>query len=366
MSVDHILPTSESPPKKALPGWKKLAVGETGGRFVILTVTVGGCIISLPRRLLRQDVITNTKAMEMQNITASHCSVPRRVIHVNLSSPDTTTACPSRLCCRFMGRLGNQMFQFASLVGISRSKGMLPVIRKSHRLHKIFTLNGITSMSYDLCRHVRVHQDKRSCAFDPQSIAFSNTKDIGLFGYFQSWKYFANSSNEIRRLLTIQSTVLHSANHTLNSFIQDQHGIVSMGKVLVGMHIRRGDIARSKKNQMHGYVLASKDYLLQAMTYYRQKYGKVLFVVCSDSKLWPFLHIPHNDTVFISGQMPELDMAILSLCDHSIITVGSFGWWSAWLANGNTVYPKHQYHPGSRLERQFNLTDYFPPEWIGM
>lgn len=333
--------------------------------FLMLTVTVGGCIISLPNRLLPQDTLTNAALIEAQNITASRCSEGRRFLNANLSSPKTTT-CPRRLCCRFMGRLGNQIFQFASLLGISRSKGMLPVIRKSHRLYKLFTLNGITSIAYDLCRHVKVHQDKRSCAFDTQSITFSNTKDIGLFGYFQSWRYFANSSSELRRLLTIHPDVLRSANRTMNSFIQDQHGIVSMVKIRVGVHIRRGDIARSKSNQVHGYVLASKDYLLQAMTYYRQKYGKVLFVVCSDSKLWPFLNIPHNDTVFISGQKPELDMAILSLCDHSIITVGSFGWWSAWLANGYTVYPKLQYRKGSRLEKQFNLTDYFPPQWIGM
>jgi galactoside 2-L-fucosyltransferase 1/2 len=30
----------------------------------------------------------------------------------------------------------------------------------------------------------------------------------------------------------------------------------------------------------------------------------------------------------------------LSMCNHTIITVGSFGWWSAWLANGTTVYFK--------------------------
>ena len=35
-----------------------------------------------------------------------------------------------------------------------------------------------------------------------------------------------------------------------------------------------------------------------------------------------------------------VDMAILSLCDHFISTVGTLRWWIVWLAGGNVTYYK--------------------------
>ena len=50
-----------------------------------------------------------------------------------------------------------------------------------------------------------------------------------------------------------------------------------------------------------------------------------------------FFHTEY--TMVYSGlNTPERDMALLSLCEHTVVSVGSFGWWSAWLANGVTVY----------------------------
>ena len=37
-----------------------------------------------------------------------------------------------------------------------------------------------------------------------------------------------------------------------------------------------------------------------------------------------------------------VDMAILALCDHFTSTVGTLGWWIAWLAGGNVTYYKRK------------------------
>ena len=61
-------------------------------------------------------------------------------------------------------------------------------------------------------------------------------------------------------------------------------------------------------------------------------------------------------------------MCALSMCNHTIITVGSFGWWSAWLANGTTVYFKDVAKQNSPLRKAFSkdMSDFFFPSWVGL
>ncbi|KAH3835789.1 hypothetical protein DPMN_109153 [Dreissena polymorpha] len=40
---------------------------------------------------------------------------------------------------------------------------------------------------------------------------------------------------------------------------------------------------------------------------------------------------------FLEGNSDAVDMAVLSLCDHTIVSTGTFGWWAAWLAGGTTI-----------------------------
>ena len=60
-------------------------------------------------------------------------------------------------------------------------------------------------------------------------------------------------------------------------------------------------------------------------------------------------------------------MAVLTLCDHSILSIGTFGWWSAWLTGGKVVY----YSPNSvcgnttthtqdKRVRGYHLEDWVP------
>ena len=42
--------------------------------------------------------------------------------------------------------------------------------------------------------------------------------------------------------------------------------------------------------------------------------------------------------IYSDCRLTITDMAIMSLCDHIIITAFTFGWWGAWLSKGNVVY----------------------------
>jgi galactoside 2-L-fucosyltransferase 1/2 len=70
--------------------------------------------------------------------------------------------------------------------------------------------------------------------------------------------------------------------------------------------------------------------------------------------------------VHSTGRSGWEDMAILSKCNHTIMTVGTFGWWAGFLAGGITVYFKDFPAVGSELSLGFDAGDYFLPEWVGL
>jgi len=60
------------------------------------------------------------------------------------------------------------------------------------------------------------------------------------------------------------------------------------------------------------------------------------------------------------------DMATMSLCDHVIMSSGTFGWWGGWLAKGTTIYYRDWPKNESALAKLFVKEDFYPPEWIAM
>ena len=51
---------------------------------------------------------------------------------------------------------------------------------------------------------------------------------------------------------------------------------------------------------------------------------------------------------------------LLATCNHSIITIGTFGWWAAWLAGGRVVYY------GDFVNSKRSILDHYPHDWISM
>ena len=146
----------------------------------------------------------------------------------------------------------------------------------------------------------------------------------------------------------------------------------------VGIHVRRARGDRGSERLAHkGQLIPRPLYLKNAMTYFLAKYTNVHFIVCSDETDWcrqneTYLRkevlnsIAKYDVHFIPGKSAEWDMALLAQCNHSIVTVGPYGWWGAWFAGGETIYFNHPFKEGSLRDRRFIDEDYIWPTWIGM
>ena len=138
---------------------------------------------------------------------------------------------------------------------------------------------------------------------------------------------------------------------------------------VVGIHVRRGDFLKPSLAKF-GYAVATSDFFTHATKWFINKYGadNLLFLVTSDDIPWCKNNINFQgaEHLFSLTSEPKEDFARLISCDHHIVSVGSFGWWSAWLGNGDVVYYKDFPTPNSNHAKNHDHFDYYPQNWVGM
>jgi len=253
------------------------------------------------------------------------------------------------------GRLGNQMFEVAALIGTAIRHNYTPFISKTHRLNNVFDIKHAKNIHMT---NTAVAGEGKPGAYNTKIEMLSHNKNWTLNGYFQSWKYFHHCKKEIISSFKFKPNTIRKATEVLKT-------LKAKGRPLVGVHVRRSDMA-SARELRRGYNVATPEYMKKALSYFRNNTKNPLFVIVSDDRQWTSIHAKGPDVVYAGTGRPESDMAILSLCSHTIITSGSFGWWGAYLNNGKTVYFSNFPSHGSWLAKQYEPADYYPPEWIGM
>ena len=264
---------------------------------------------------------------------------------------------PHYVMSKRINRLGNQMFEFASSFGIARSINYTHIVISSHPLLKCFDITktnntkviNIISITENQWRNETWRTNNKHVSYN-----------ITLKGFFQSRKFFDNASGELRKLMTIKSHFKNQARFFLQTRIHDAN------KTLIGIHIRRGDFL-SKGLIKLGAVVASALYVDRAKLYFRQKYKDPVFVVISDDIKWCKENIADNNTIFSTFKKPIIDLALMTLCHHMIISSGTFSWWCGWFCSGNVVYMKDYPRPGSPFSRLPQFREgFYLPTWIGI
>lgn len=297
-----------------------------------------------------------------------------------------------------LGRLGNDMFVYASVVGIAAKNKMVPVYM-SEALERTFHVTGtgndvISPPAVAVYEDSAYRYDRRFETLDKFLV------DVTVVGYFQSWKYFRDMRSCILKEFTFRSHYQTTANNFLAD-VAIRHNLTS-DAIYIGVHIRRRDMATDQK-----YTVANVRYFRRAVHYMTRKFPRrqLVFVVCSDELPWAKVNfskavsrvINHvtidvrdkrkksqvtNKTtttttaatttaksavvVFSENYSAAEDLAILSSCDHTIMSVGTYGWWAGYLAGGTVVYYRNFPRKGGELMPQFSREDFFPPEWVGL
>ena len=267
---------------------------------------------------------------------------------------DTLTVNKFLICQRPTGRLGNQMFDFASAVGIAHALNYKFIMRSPHPLLEYFELNQTLAPRIKNVKKISIFEWRQN-TWDKTYLSHNLTLDR----CWRAWEYFDSVSDGIRKSFTIKPEYLNVAKTFLKSHSRNN-------KTLIGVHVRRGDFL-TERSKIKGRVVVDKNYLRKAMYFFRTQHKDALFVIVSNDIKWCKDNMQGNDVVFSIFTEPIHDMAILSLCNHTVMSTGTFGWWGAWLAGGTVVYCSDYPRPGSIVANNTLFRDnFYPPSWIGM
>lgn len=244
-----------------------------------------------------------------------------------------------------LGHIGNQMFQYASLQGIANNRGFDWKIPPKDNFGKNYST--LRSNIYD-CFYLDLNIDQHTGLYDGESILesrhgfdedlFNNCKDnVNLSGYFQSYKYFDNIKNKIRRDFTFLPTSME---------------IYPLRNTLA-IHVRRTDYIGL--SQYHTNL--SEEYYSSALDCIGEFAEAIIF---SDDIDW-CKTVPLFQRFTFSLGNPYADLQLMSKCDKHIIANSSFSWWGAWLSGSdNVVAPKDWFGPALS---QHSPEGYYLPHW---
>lgn len=268
-----------------------------------------------------------------------------------------------------MGRMGNQMFQYACAKNLAIEHGfttsmshldkleyfkLTPMERIINKIKSTLffrlakPLFGMKVMNTDLKCMERLYLDDLHQIQEPTMI----------WGFFQSLKYFHNSQETIKKHFEIKPEY-YSA---FELFLKENN--LQKGKYLV-IHLRLTDYK--------GFTvpcLKGDDFTLP-LSYYKNAMQSLKSLVNVDL---PFVFVS-DDPDSIDGSFPDLDSKIISRGDvitdflvlqnsaHMIISNSTFAWWSAYLnpnPGAQIFCPK--YFLGFKEDKETPI-DIYPSEW---
>ena len=274
-----------------------------------------------------------------------------------------------------LGRLGNQMFEYAAVRGIASYRGYdwcIPPFNcsgiENYSLHYCFKLDSIKESNLNYFDNYKYIQEK---FFHFDSDLFENCPDnVSLHGFFQSEKYFKHISDEIRKDFTFHDEHLEPCREMMNT-LEGQEPIM--------LHVRRGDPNLvDPRGFKWSYTQCGDQHPVQPIEYYENALSQFddeqPVVVFSDSPEWVkeqplfstdrFLISEPQEKYKDGSYTPYADLCLMSLCSHAIIANSSMSWWGAWLIgnpNKKVIAPKMWF--GSAYADK-DTKDLYCPDWI--
>ena len=300
------------------------------------------------------------------------------------------------------GRLGNQMFQYASMLGIKHmcnlkqdimlsfrkvyEKGFendlkhfnvnyteIPKIKLTLKQHIFLNISRVIEKIIDirykksgfdnLDLKMRNIQEKNMKFLAKNGILrytngfynyckikeMINKKNIYLIGLLESSKYFDDIKEIIQDEFTPRHDILKE-NIKLYSIIENSESVC--------ISIRRGDFLNNRIKSL--YYVCTPDYFYNGIKIIEQKIKNPKFIVFSDDIKWckENMKFPKG-TEFERGNDPVWEkLRLMYSCKHFIISNSTFSWWAQYLSrnkNKIVVAPKKWRNSGytSDIEQKF-------------
>ena len=258
-----------------------------------------------------------------------------------------------------MGRLCNQMFQYAALKGIARNTGAdicIPYYDQAvdDGIGNMLRTELFDSFDLDVKRqllnngHAPVVSE-RFFHFDEE--LFKLCPDhVSLQGYFQTEKYFKHIEDEIRNDFTFNAGIADPCKEMIESVENP-----------IALHVRRGDYIKNAENHFNLPI----EYYDAALSKFDDDRNVIVF---SDDPLWCHDEGIFGDDRFIISENDDnrVDLCLMSLCNDFIIANSTYSWWGAWLSShkDKKVIAPVQWFGKTGYTKDHNTKDLIPDDWI--
>lgn len=287
---------------------------------------------------------------------------------------------------RLFGGLGNQLFQYAAGLALSKYLNTELIIDTSFLLGRQlgvtkrdfglnnFQLEGVVSKG--LFGPILFRLSKLPFFFNlltgwefvnenqlsSPSDFFGLKKDSYLVGYWQSQTYFEFLKTDTLFNCFPSKDKLSLANAQTLREIENSNS--------VGLHVRRGDyVTSSKANKCNGVLPI--DFYSDAIAAINNRVKNPHFYIFSDDIEWCKLNLAfpqcQGHTYVENNGATWEDMVMMGFCKHQIIANSTFSWWGAWLGDHISgaksryvIAPRRWY---SDPDRDVSL-GFFPAHWI--
>ncbi|MFC6102639.1 alpha-1,2-fucosyltransferase [Olivibacter domesticus] len=271
---------------------------------------------------------------------------------------------------RFLGGLGNQMFQYAFYKALQyRFRNVKADLTgfSDYTLHNGFELERIFPIRLHSASNFEINLlDSRNREWKYRKLRkllFINAgyfEELDLFnyneailkdnsskiywGYWQHHRYFDEVTDEL-----LADFKFNEPEDLKNKTLLQE---INANEESVAIHVRRGDYL--KDPYLGGLV--DVEYFEKGIALVRERLRNPKFYVFSDDITWCKQYLNLQESVFIDwnkGNDSYRDMQLMSHCKHAIISNSSFSWWGAWLnrsPNKVIVVPKVWYRSSNVLD----------------
>lgn len=278
---------------------------------------------------------------------------------------------------KIIGGLGNQLFQYALLIGLKESfqEDIYVDISgfKDYNLHNGLELESIFNIKLNvangapflarkltLSRYIKQYLSFLCgrCQFEYPDFRYIEDiyKDCNKNYYAGYWHHFKYVEPFRDKLLD---------EYTFPPFTNNENLEVAktmMKEISVGLHVRRGDYLNEKQYQ----GICSLDYYKRAIEIISKRCGKVAYYVFSNDEQWCRENLSvlfgESKVTYVNwnkGKYSYCDMQLMTYCKGLVIANSSFSWWGAFLnqqENKFVIAPKRWKNAKYDLKIQM-------PEW---
>ncbi|KAF5299475.1 hypothetical protein FQR65_LT01056 [Abscondita terminalis] len=190
------------------------------------------------------------------------------------------------------GRLGNQMWEYASVWAVARRTGLEPYIPRCIRIKLDQVFDSLSVPTFEEIAHCPVDMSTFVRSLDAWNYTYQS---IVLPRHLVQPEIVLQWVQDIIQEFSFKKKLLNKSQNILRLVAKNNSQCI-----FVGVHVRRTDYI-SYLSRKYSMLPANTSYYYGAMKYFEEKYTNVIFIIVSDDPAWCIKKFSKKRNVYITS-----------------------------------------------------------------